>query len=79
MEYATEKDDPVDGFILQGPVSDREGVADLVDAPTLKESIDHAADLIAQGRGDEMLRPEQVAHMYDPITAYRWHSLVSKG
>lgn len=78
-EYAAQKDYPVDGFILQGPVSDREGVADFVDASTLKQSLDLAERMIQEGRGGEFLRADQVAHIYDPITAYRWHSLVSKG
>jgi hypothetical protein len=35
--------------------------------------------MIAEGKGQWMLRPEQVGHCFDPINAYRWHSLISKG
>lgn len=79
IEYATNKEQPVDGFILQGSVSDREGAANFVDADVLRESCQLAESMIAEGRGQWMLRPEQVGHTFDPINAYRWHSLISKG
>ncbi|KAH7354110.1 dolichol-phosphate mannosyltransferase [Plectosphaerella cucumerina] len=79
IEYATNKEQPVDGFILQGPVSDREGAANFLDADVLRDSCKLAADMIAEGKGQWMLRPEQVGHCFDPINAYRWHSLISKG
>ncbi|ROT42801.1 dolichol-phosphate mannosyltransferase [Sodiomyces alkalinus F11] len=79
MEYAKRTDDPVDGFILQGPVSDRQAVEGLLEPEELQESIELAAEMIAEDRGEEMMTPEQVYHIYKPVTAYRWHSLVAKG
>lgn len=79
MQYALNSEHPVDGFILQGSVSDREAAAMFIDAEPLKNSIELTARMIADGQGDVFLRRDQVKDAFDPITAYRWHSLVSKG
>ncbi|KAK6210131.1 hypothetical protein QIS74_11715 [Colletotrichum tabaci] len=53
-EYTKHKEDPVDGFILQGPVSDRESIADSVDHEWLKKSLEYAKKLIDEGKdGDD--------------------------
>lgn len=79
MEYAKRTEDPVDGFILQGPASDRQAIEGLLEPEELQESIELAAQMIAEDRGEEIMTPEQVYHIYNPVSAYRWHSLVSRG
>ncbi|KAL2752611.1 hypothetical protein ACRALDRAFT_2112623 [Sodiomyces alcalophilus JCM 7366] len=79
MEYTKRTDDPVDGFILQGPASDRQAVEALLEPEELQESIEVAAEMIAEDRGEEMMTPEQVYNIYNPVTAYRWHALIAKG
>ncbi|KAK0621384.1 duf1749 domain-containing protein [Bombardia bombarda] len=73
--------DHVDGFILQGPVSDRESTALLMDKAEMDESVAHAAKMIAEGREDEFMPPDllPVEYSTNPITAYRWHSLAAVG
>ncbi|KAL1797763.1 hypothetical protein ACET3X_004369 [Alternaria dauci] len=71
---------PVHGYIMQAPISDRETAALLMSQDLLLASLNHARDLIA--RGDE--RTIMPAHFIpsiitSPVTAYRWHSLVSIG
>jgi pimeloyl-ACP methyl ester carboxylesterase len=62
-------------IVLQAPVSDREGA--MVDNPKSYESnIQHAKQLQAQGREEEMM-PRNV--FWAPITAYRFLSLQEKG
>ena len=83
MEYANyEKynNSPVDGFILQGSVSDREGLAPLMDRAKMKESLDFASRLINDGKGDHIMPKDRLPEMLTtPITAYRWHSLAAVG
>lgn len=79
MEYTTNKAQPADGFILQGCVSDREAAAMFIDPKDLQDSIELTAKMIAEGQGQVFIRHDQVKDAFDPITAYRWHSLVSRG
>lgn len=78
--YAKHEAKPVDGFILQGPVSDRESLAELVEEVDLTRASELAAKMIAQGKQNDCL-PHDLAGRYfsTPITAYRWDSLVRRG
>ena len=67
---------PVDGLILQGPVSDREAFAFLMDPDDMAEACELAAKLIAEDNGDDCLPRDSVfPYVKTPITAYRWDSL----
>ena len=82
MEYNDPKHgaSPVDGFILQGPVSDREAFSTLLSPEALRESLALAADLIKQGKKDAIMPQDKVASDFTtPMTAYRWNSLVAPG
>jgi hypothetical protein len=73
----------VDGIILQGPVSDREGLVEVLekDGRDYPESLAYASRKVAEGKGKEEHMPRHLLPVgYDtPITAYRWHSLISPG
>lgn len=80
MEYTKHKEDPVDGFIMQGPASDRESIEDFVKPAWLKESLEHAEKLISAGKETEAMPKDLVPSFFStPMTAYRWHSLAAKG
>ena len=87
MEYTNEvKYDvvPVDGYILQGPVSDRQGFGMGMKADERDKSISVAQEMIAAGneRGimpkDSMPKGQDFLSLF-PISAYRWNSLMSFG
>ncbi|KZL67042.1 esterase lipase [Colletotrichum incanum] len=80
VEYTKREEDPVDGFILQGPVSDRESIVDSVDPEWLKKSLKYAEELIAEGKEGEAMPKDLLPSFFStPMTAYRWYSLVAKG
>ncbi|KAI3533399.1 hypothetical protein CMEL01_16081 [Colletotrichum melonis] len=80
MEYTKHKEDPVDGFIMQGPASDRESIEDFVKPDWLKKSLEHAEGLISAGKEAEAMPKDLVPSFFStPMTAYRWHSLAAKG
>jgi hypothetical protein len=85
MEYVTKSQHerpPVDGIILQGPVSDREGLKPLMeeDGRDFQESLTCATRMLEEGHGEDYMPKSQLPVGYNnPITAYRWHSLVSVG
>lgn len=86
MEYAVKGQNElprVDGIILQGPVSDREAFVPLLkrDGRDPEESLAYAARVVKEGRGDEEYMPRRLLPVgwNTPITAYRWHSLISSG
>ena len=75
--YAKHNAEPVDGFILQAPVSDREGL-DIV-APNWRESLAKANAMIAEGKADWAMPKDKVPNVLGaPISAYRLQSLVAK-
>ncbi|KAI0408711.1 hypothetical protein F4802DRAFT_548747 [Xylaria palmicola] len=81
LEYTAPAHDvpPVDGYILQGPVCDRDAMAlDMVDGQ-LEESVAVAKQLIGAGKGHERMPREQLPKsMHDmPISVSRWYSLVA--
>ncbi|KAK0722864.1 hypothetical protein B0T26DRAFT_674511 [Lasiosphaeria miniovina] len=71
----------VDGFVLQGPVSDREAVAMDVPAADLARSVECAAAMIARGGKDDVMPRDLLPEGFRaaPVTAYRWFSLVGVG
>jgi len=82
MTYATAvpAPPPVDGYIMQAPTSDRETAGLLMPQDLLSASLEHAEALIAN-REEKTIMPSSFIPpiITSPITAYRWHSLVSVG
>ncbi|KAG5921269.1 hypothetical protein E4U61_006964 [Claviceps capensis] len=77
-DYVKHSNPPVDGFIMQGPVSDRESM-DVI-FPSYQDSLALANEWIAQGRAHDCLPNDKVPQdLSAPITAYRFNSLVAKG
>lgn len=75
--YARHGNEPVEGFILQAPVSDRESLE--IVAPDWKESLRVADEMIADGRSDHCVPKDKVPPIVNaPITAYRLRSLIAK-
>lgn len=82
MTYATTLPAPpqVDGYIMQAPTSDRETASLLMPADFLHTSLQHAEELIAKEKEKEIMPADLIPPIFSsPITAYRWHSLVSVG
>ncbi|KAI5459859.1 hypothetical protein BGZ63DRAFT_415318 [Mariannaea sp. PMI_226] len=81
MEYTNyEKhgNEPVDGFILQGCVSDRETLDLIMSDP--EPSLALAAKMIAEGKADHMMPKDMLPDVLGaPISAYRFQSLAAKG
>ncbi|KAL2024432.1 hypothetical protein VTK56DRAFT_8243 [Thermocarpiscus australiensis] len=71
----------VDGFILQGPVSDREAILMGEDKGEVEESLRVAEGLVREGRGAEVMRQAAMPAGWrsSPVTAYRWWSLAGVG
>ena len=71
---------PVDGYILQGPASDREALKLELSEEEHSKPLKAATDLISQGKGLELL-PRFTGNLvyFPPMTAYRWHSLQGVG
>jgi pimeloyl-ACP methyl ester carboxylesterase len=77
-DYPKHNNEPVDGFIMQGPVSDRETL-DLI-MPNPQPSLDLAAKMISEGKGGDCMPFDMIpAVLGAPISAYRFQSLASKG
>lgn len=81
MEYTNHskyENEPVDGYILQGPVSDRDTLELLMDDP--EPSLKLAAKMIAEGKANDCLPMNMVPAVTGaPISAYRFQSLAAKG
>ncbi|KAF4990659.1 hypothetical protein FGRMN_8331 [Fusarium graminum] len=76
--YEKHNNEPVDGFILQGPVSDRETLELIFPDP--QPSLDLAAKMISEGKGGDCMPFDMIpAVLGAPISAYRFQSLTSKG
>ncbi|KAJ2904617.1 dolichol-phosphate mannosyltransferase [Zalerion maritima] len=69
----------VDGFVLQGPVSDREALSLSMSQHDTDAAIAWAEGLIKTGQGDEVMPRTMVPAFKTPITAYRWWSLAGRG
>ncbi|PKS12673.1 hypothetical protein jhhlp_000881 [Lomentospora prolificans] len=87
MEYVNsgkQDDEPVDGFVLQGPVSDRQSIEQLRSMfpdHDFADTLSCAKEYIADGRKDDCLPRAKLPPIFagDPISAYRYHSLATKG
>ncbi|KAI4652018.1 hypothetical protein J4E93_002215 [Alternaria ventricosa] len=82
MTYATTlpAPPPVDGYIMQAPTSDRETAGLLMPQDLLSASLKHAEALIAKGEEKTIMPNSFIPPIItSPITAYRWHSLISFG
>jgi alpha-beta hydrolase superfamily lysophospholipase len=84
MEYVTGKGNDqrprVDGAILQAPVSDREGLPDIMTSEAHQKIVETAETYVREGRADDAL-PNAVSGTYLgrlPISAYRWLSLLEE-
>ncbi|KAH7113071.1 hypothetical protein EDB81DRAFT_826557 [Dactylonectria macrodidyma] len=77
-DYAKHGNAPVDAFIMQGCVSDREAF-ELV-MPNPQPSLDLAAKMIAEGKADDVMPMDMIPSVLNaPISAYRFQSLTAKG
>jgi pimeloyl-ACP methyl ester carboxylesterase len=82
MEYVTGpgKDSrlPLDGVILQAPVSDREAIGDSL-GESHKKIVETAQAFVQDGRSDDVLPLALGKSLFGkaPISAYRWLSLLS--
>jgi pimeloyl-ACP methyl ester carboxylesterase len=82
LTYATLNDDNpvVSAYILQAPTSDRETAGLLMPPDFYATTLKHAEDMIARGERDEIMPRALIPPIFSsPITAYRWHSLITKG
>ncbi|KAI4674742.1 uncharacterized protein J4E84_010483 [Alternaria hordeiaustralica] len=80
MAYATTlpAPPPVDGYIMQAPTSDRETAGLLMPQDLLSASLKHAEALIAKGEKKTIMPSSFIPPIItSPVTAYRWHSLIS--
>ncbi|CAM1502995.1 Fc.00g077710.m01.CDS01 [Cosmosporella sp. VM-42] len=77
-DYSKHSNEPVDGFIMQGPISDRDALDLLMDDP--QSSLKLAENWIADGRENDVLPMDKVPALLNaPISAYRFQSLAMKG
>lgn len=68
----------VDGFILQGPVSDREALVPYIKTGEYDILIAETKKLIDEGKGNTIVPSEFLPEMFKlPHSAYRLHSLLS--
>ncbi|KAM0270865.1 hypothetical protein ACHAQH_009291 [Verticillium albo-atrum] len=71
---------PVDGYILQSPVSDRETATMSMPAEYLEATIATAKSMIADGKQDDAMPRASIPPIFNsPVTAYRWNSLAAEG
>lgn len=82
MEYLVgpghENRPPIDGAIIQAPVSDREASLMLMPHDQYTKSVAAAQTMVSEGKADEIV-PTSVTHGFfgAPVTARRWLSLLS--
>ncbi|CCF35050.1 hypothetical protein CH063_06913 [Colletotrichum higginsianum] len=83
LEYTDHEkhaNEPVDGYILLSPVSDRQAAGLIMPPEALRKSIEYAQDMIAQGKENEAMPTPLIPAIFSsPITAYRWNSLGAQG
>lgn len=80
--YDKYHNEPVDGFIMQGSVSDRECYADLMAPETLDDMVSLAKNLIDSGKGGDVVPKSRLPADFmfaNPMTAYRLYSLAAVG
>ncbi|KAL2257465.1 hypothetical protein VTK26DRAFT_134 [Humicola hyalothermophila] len=83
LEYANRdkyQTPPVDGYILQSPVSDREAAFLFMSPEELNKTVEVAKAMIGKGQKDAPMPQEFLPPIFGcPVSAYRWHSLAAKG
>ena len=83
MEYLVgpgyETRPPIDGGILQAPVSDREAILKELDPQVYEESCKVAQDMVDAGDSEEIMSRKVTKGLFAPapVSAYRWLSLAS--
>jgi hypothetical protein len=84
VDYERHKSEPVDGFILQGPVSDREAM--VLDSRSaggpgqLEETIAQARSMVQDGRPEDLMPLKTLPSMLSgtPVSARRFLALATK-
>lgn len=80
--YDKYHNDPVDGFILQGSVSDREGFASFLGQDAMDGMVTASKEMIDAGKKDDAVPKSKLPPRFffaSPMTAYRLHSLFAVG
>lgn len=80
-DYEKHQNEHIDGFILQGSVSDREGFAVDLGKDEADRMVRLATEMINDGRKDDAVPKSQLPRPFFPwpVTAYRLHSLAGVG
>lgn len=82
-KYDKYHNEPVDGFIMQGSVSDREAYANEILAQSeVDDIVALCKEMIDAGRGDDAVPKSKLPPEFpfpNPMTAYRLHSLSAVG
>lgn len=80
--YDKYHNEPVDGFVIQGSVSDREAFNNVLTQQKVGDIVSLAKGMIDAGKGDDVVpKSELPADFFfpNPMTAYRLHSLAAVG
>jgi len=82
MEYLTgqghESRPPIDGAILQAPVSDREALRKELSPEMYDKCVTMAQEMISVGKGEDMMPASEIQNPFGaPVCARRWLSLAS--
>lgn len=80
-DYEKHQNEPIDGSILQGSVSDREGFVVDLGKDEADRMVRLATEMINDGRKDDAVPKSQLPRPFFPwpVTAYRLHSLAGVG
>lgn len=80
-DYEKHLNEPIDAFILQGSVSDREGFVEDLGKDEADRMVRLATDMINDGRKDDAVPKSQLPRPFFPwpVSAYRIHSLAGVG
>ncbi|KAI3394082.1 hypothetical protein diail_3258 [Diaporthe ilicicola] len=80
-DYEKHQNEPIDGLILQGSVSDREAFAEDLGKDEADKMVGLATEMINAGRKDDAVPRSRLARppFPWPVTAYRLHSLAGVG
>lgn len=80
--YEKHQNEPVDGYIIQGSVSDREAFRDAMSPEAMDEIVSVTQEMIDTGKQREIVPRSRVPPNFIfscPFTAYRLHSLCAVG
>lgn len=81
-DYGKHNNEPVDGFIVQGSISDREGYGEMLSAKDINDIVSVTQEMIKDGKPNEFVPRSKLPPNFFfpcPFTAYRLHSLVAVG